>query len=98
MLKNSELPGMGGEGVAVLEIAEVDKAISKYQRKKEARCQVSPGEIEAKRELRAALHKHRDKLPLTAEGVPYYRSDGRDYFLEETLKVRKVETDEDDDD
>lgn len=97
MAKN-ELPGMEGPGVELLEIAEVDKAISKYQRKKEARCQVSPGEIEAKRELRAALHKHRDKLPVTAEGVPFYRSDGRDYFLEEKLTVRKVEDASDDDD
>lgn len=97
MAKN-ELPGMEGPGVEVLEIAEVDKAISKYQRKKEARCQVSPGEIEAKRELRAALHKHRDKLPVTAEGVPFYRSDGRDYFLEEKLTVRKVEDASDDED
>lgn len=98
MPKNTELPGMEGEGVAVLEIEEIDKAISKYQRKKEARCQVSPGEIEAKQELAAALHKHRNKLPLSPEGVPFYRSDGRDYLLLEKLKVRKIETPEDDDD
>lgn len=96
MAKN-ELPGMEGPGVELLEIAEVEKAITKYQRKKEARCQVSPGEIEAKRELRDALHKHRAKLPVTKEGIPFYRHDDRDYFLEEKLKVRKVESAEDDD-
>lgn len=98
MPKNSELPGMEGEGVALLEIAEIDKAISKYQRKKEARCKETPGEIESKRELRVALHKHRDKLLVTAEGVPFYRHDDRDYFLEEKLTVKKVESADDDDD
>ena len=90
MAKNSELPGMEGEGVALLEIDEIDKAISKYQRKKDARCQVSPAELEAKRDLRAALHKHRDKLPVTKEGVPFYRSEGRDYILQEKLTIEQV--------
>lgn len=98
MAKNSDLPGMEGEGVALLEIEEIDKAISKYQRMKNARCEASPGEIAAKNVLRELLHKHRAKLPVNADGVPFYRNDDRDYLLEEKLKVRKVESVEDDDD
>lgn len=96
MAKNSEL-GLTGEGVAPLSIAEIDKAIAKYERKKEARCAVSPAEIAAKTELREALHANRDRLPKNAEGVPFYRADDRDYLLEEKLKVVKVESEAKDD-
>lgn len=88
--KNSEL-GLSGPGVAPLEIPEVEKAIAKYQKKKEARCAVSPDEVSAKNELRRLLHKHRDELPVDGEGNPFYRSGDRDYFLEEKLKVVKVD-------
>lgn len=90
MPRNSELP-LKGEGVEVLEIPEIEKAIAKYQRKKEARCAESPGEVAAKQDLQKLLHAHRDELPKTSDGVPFYRSEGRDYLLEERLKVRKVE-------
>jgi hypothetical protein len=95
MPKNSEL-GLEGKGVSALEIPEIEKAISKYQRKKDARCEASPDEIVAKRELQKLLHAHRDELPVSAEGVPFYRSDERDYLLEEKLKIRKVHADDDD--
>jgi hypothetical protein len=98
MPKNQELPGVSGPGVAPLEIPEIDKAISKYIKKKEARCQASPGEIEAKTEVRKLLHAHRDELPVNSEGIPFYRYDDRDYILEEKLKIQKVEgADEDED-
>jgi len=90
-MKNPELPGVEGEGVAPLKIPEIDKAINKYQRKKEARCAVSPDEIAAKNELRAKLHEFRDRLPKNAAGVPFYRYDDRDYLLEEKLKVQVVD-------
>lgn len=96
MAKNEEL-GLSGAGVEPLEIAEVEKAISKYQKLKDARCQASPPEIAAKITLRQLLHKHRDELPVNGDGTPFYRCDGRDYVLEESLKVRKVETPDDDD-
>lgn len=95
MARQTELD-VKGDGVERLEIPEIEKAIAKYQRKKEARCQVSPGELEAKRELQAALHIHRDNLPVNAEGIPFYRCDDRDYLLSEKLLVKKVETDEED--
>lgn len=96
--KQPELPAIDGPGVAPLEIKDIDKAISKYQRLKDVRCQASPGEIEAKQALKAVLHAHRDELPVNAEGVPFYRSEDRDYLLTESLKVRKVEGAEDEDD
>lgn len=97
MARNSEL-GLSGPGVEPVEIPEIEKAISKYQRLKEARCVASPPEVAAKTALRQLLHEHRDELPVNGDGVPFYRSDGRDYVLLETLKVRKVEDPSDDDD
>lgn len=90
MPRNTELP-LKGEGVEALEIPEIEKAITKYQRKKEARCAETPGEFAAKQELQKLLHQHRDELPVNADKIPFYRSDGRDYLLEEHLKIRKVE-------
>lgn len=86
---------MTGKGVEALSIPEIEKAAGKYERKKEARCQVSPGEVAAKRDLLAALQKNRDKLPKNAEGLHFYRYEGRDYILEESLKQRKVEEGDD---
>lgn len=36
--KQEALPGVDGPGVAPISIPEIDKAINKYERKKEARC------------------------------------------------------------
>lgn len=95
--KQEPLPGVEGPGVSLLTIEEVDKAIRKYERKKEARCAASPDEIAAKNELKATLHAHRDKLPLNEAGVPFYRSsDNVDYLLEEKLRRVKVDTGDDD--
>jgi hypothetical protein len=85
------LPGISGEGVSPLSIPEIDKAISKYEKRKEARCQASPGEIEAKRELTALLHANSDKLPKNGDGNRFYRVDGVDYILEEKMKRQKVD-------
>lgn len=98
MAKPNQELGLTGAGVEPLEIPEIEKAISKYQKKKEARCAVSPDELAAKNELKAALHKHRDELPVDGDGTPFYRSEGRDYRLEEKLKVMKIESGDDDDD
>lgn len=97
MAKNQDLPGVDGPGVAPLKIPEIEKAINKYQRKKDERCQASPGEVAAKQELRALLHEHKSELPVNAQGIPFYRYDERDYLLEEKLKVQKIVTDEEDD-
>lgn len=93
--KTQELPNMEGPGVAPLEIPEIDKAINRYQKRKEARCAESPGEVAAKKELKALLHAHRDKLPRNEEGTPFYRYDDRDYLLEEKLSVKRAEGAED---
>lgn len=84
---------MEGKGVEAASISEIDQLISKYERKKEARCAESPGEVAAKTELRQALHAHRAELPVKEDGSPFYRYEGRDYLLTETLKVRTVEQD-----
>ena len=95
--RTEDLPGVEGEGVSPLKIPDLDRAIVKYERKKEARCQASPDELAAKKELRDCLHEHRDELPKTSDGVPFYRYDERDYLLEEKLKVRKVDDGSEDD-
>jgi hypothetical protein len=94
MPKNNEL-GLTGPGVEPLEIPELDRAISKYQKKKALRCEASPEEISAKKEVRLLLHKHKDSLPLNEDGIPFYRSDERDYVLDEKLIIRKVVQEED---
>jgi len=96
--RNQDLPGVEGEGVAPLKIQAIDKAISKYQKKKEARCLASPDEIAAKNEVRQLLHQHREGLPVNGDGLPFYRYDDRDYVLEEKLKIRKVDDGSEDDD
>lgn len=96
--KNGELPGVTGKGVERLEIKEVEVAISRYEKKKAARCKESPGEIEAKQALQEVLHKHREELPKDEHGQPYYRTEidgvNVDFLLEEKLKRKKVSTDE----
>ncbi len=85
------LPGMTGPGVAPLSIPELDKAVNRYETKKEKRCEASPGEVAAKRDLRELLAKHKDKLPANEDGLKYYRHDGVDYILEEVLKRRNAD-------
>jgi len=82
------LPFTPAPGVAPLSIPEVDKAVAKYERLKEKRCEASPGEIAAKQELKKILGDNRLKLPQNEDGLRFYRKDGVDYILEETLKRR----------
>lgn len=89
--KNEELPGMKGPGVEIPSIKAIDNAISKYEDAKERRCKMSPREVAAKGELLEVLHKNRDKLPLNEDGHPFYRAEGVDYVLEETLKRSKAQ-------
>lgn len=96
-MPKNELPLGAGPGVAPLEIAELDKAISRYQKKKDARCEASPDEIKTKKELKALLHKHRGELPLNSDGIPFYRCEDRDYLLDDKMVIRKVHDDEDED-
>ncbi len=85
---------LSGKGVEPLRIPDIEKAAKKYETKKEARCQASPDEIAAKKELAALLHQHRDELPTNGDGNRFYRYNGgdepTDYILEEKLKRRKV--------
>lgn len=96
--QQTDLPAMDGPGVAPLVIKDIEKAISKYQKMKAARCEASPGELAAKKEVRAQLHAHREELPKTPEGVPFYRYDDRDYLLDEKLVIHRVEDGSESDD
>lgn len=89
--KTDDLPGMAGKGVVGVVIGSLTKAINAYERNKEARCNVSPAEVSAKREVLALLHKHRDELPVNAKGQRFYRHDGVDYILDEVMKRRAAD-------
>lgn len=89
--KTEDLPGIQGKGVAPLKIPNIDKAIRSYENKKEKRCEASPGEISAKRDLKALLHEHAAELPLNEDGQKFYRYEGVDYILEETLKRKRAD-------
>jgi hypothetical protein len=92
--KTTELPGMKGPGVEVLVIAEIDAAVDTYEKKKAKRCEVSPAEIAAKRELRDLLIQNREKLHVDKEtGKRFYRREGVDYIIEETIKRHAVLSD-----
>jgi hypothetical protein len=98
MPKTEEMP-LKGDGVEVPVIPELDSLIKKYEKKKAARCAESPGEIDAKKELRAGLMKHAEKLPKNDAGEHFYRfeiEDGvfKDYTLSEILKVTKVKAED----
>ena len=95
--RTGELPEMKGPGVEAFSVSlpSVNKLIEAYEKKKEARCKISPGEVAAKGALLDALHKNKDKLPLNSDGEAFYRYEGVDYVLEESLKRKKVDTDTD---
>lgn len=86
-----ELPGITGAGVEPLVIADIAKAAAKYERKKDERCDKTPGEIDAKQDLRAVMHEHRSELPLNEDGNPFYRHEGVDYILTEKLTRQKAD-------
>lgn len=96
--KTEDLPAMTGPGVEKLNLPSINKLIETYEKKKEARCKVSPAEITAKGELLDALHKSREKLPVNGDGNHFYRYEGVDYVLEESLRRRKVAGDAGDED
>lgn len=98
MAKNQDLPGVEGPGVGPVKITAIDRAIAKYERAKDARCNESPKEVAAKTELRELLHQNRAQLPINGDGLPFYRSDDRDYILQEVLKTAKVQQDGADED
>lgn len=89
--KTPDIPGIEGKGVSPITIPEIDKAISTYERKKEKRCEISPGEVAAKRDLKELLVKHREELPVNEDGHRFYRYEGVDYIIDDVLKRRKTE-------
>lgn len=92
-----ELPLGNTPGVAPLVIAALAKAVGEYENANNKRCQASPGEIAAKRDLALLLHKHKAELPTTKSGASFYRHDERDYVLEEKMKIRAAGAEDGDD-
>jgi len=68
-----ELPGIIGKGVEIVKIPELDKALRKWEKHKEARCAETPHEVSAKQDAIAEFHKHEDKIPKDSEGNLIYR-------------------------
>lgn len=91
MKDTSEDLGLKGEGVEELRIPAIDKKVCAYEEAKKRRCKESPKEVAAKVELLDALKKHREKLLKRQDGTLFYRRDGRDYDLVETLKAHDAE-------
>src|SRR6266436_4885032 len=91
--KNTELPGIEGDGVAPLSIPEIDKLAEKYVRERDKRCELTPKEVEAKENLIAAIHKHveADTIQKDRDGTVVYRYEDQTIILKpgkETLKVK----------
>jgi hypothetical protein len=93
--KPQELPGVTGPGVEPMSIPTLDKFIVKYETAKAKRCAESPGELQAKKELKFALHQQASSLPLNADGIRFYRSSEyeKDYILEEKLVCKSINAD-----
>lgn len=87
----AELPLGDAPGVVGIVIQSIDTMAQRYEAKKNLRCEASPGEIAAKRDLREELHKHRGKLPVNEKGERFYRTEGVDYILTEGLKRQKAD-------
>jgi hypothetical protein len=90
MAEKQEQIDIKGKGVEVPSIKSLDGAISDYESEKDKRCKISPREVAAKGKLQDLLHKNREKLPVNEDGFPYYRYEGRDYTLQDALKITKV--------
>lgn len=97
--KTMSLPAMTGPGVETPKIPALDKLVRKYEAAKEKRVMASPDEIAAKNELKFALHQNAASLPVNSDGFRFYRSEEyeKDFVLEETLKMKKFGTDDEDD-
>lgn len=90
-----ELPGVVGKGVEIVKIPELDKAIRKWEKHKDARCAETPNEVAAKKDVIAEFHKHEEKLPKDSEGNLIYRMDDDMYIIKrgkETLKKESAES------
>lgn len=95
-----DLPGVEGPGVELVQIPEVNRAAADYFRKKEARCEMTPEEVKAKKKLMTLLHEHEDKIGRGADGVLRYNFEDKVVMLspgEEHLtfkRAKKVELEE----
>ena len=80
-----------GPGVSHIKLPDLVRVINKYEKLKDERCAASTKEIEAKGNLAAQMHAHREELPVNAEGFRFYAHEERIYVLEEKLKIRNAD-------
>jgi hypothetical protein len=97
-LKTDDLPAMTGPGVETPKVPALEKLIRKYEAEKSKRCEASPGELAAKKQLQFALHQHKASLPVNSEGFAFYRCQEyeRDYILQEKMKAVRFADETDD--
>jgi len=89
----SEL-GLTGKGVERVSIKEVDAAVAKYVKARDARMALTTKEVEAKTALITALRYNTDKLGADAEGTIIYRHDDLLVTLKHGKDELKVKTED----
>jgi hypothetical protein len=95
-----ELAGMTGPGVGQQNIPEIDDLAASYVKERDKRIRQTPREVDSKKALIAALHKHEKEIGRDAEGVLRYNYEGLIIelrYADEKLKVRKADEEEEED-
>jgi hypothetical protein len=96
-MKNDDLPGIEGKGVASVSIAEVDDAIEQYVAARDRRMTMTTFEVAAKQALIGALHTHAEEIGTSPDGTIYYRHDALLCTLragKDELKVKNIKTEQ----
>lgn len=88
--------GLTGKGVEKVKIKGLDAAISKWETAKSERAEKLTAEIAAKQQVFALMKKHQDELPKNEAGFTIYDDGEKTYILEEKLKSKKHDSDQDD--
>jgi hypothetical protein len=95
MTKTPELE-LTGKGVAPIHIKELDQLVDAYITERDERIILTRREVEAKRGVLEAMHRHAEQLR-TAEGTLAYRYDETLVLVIPGKEKLKVKTDGDDD-
>ena len=74
-MKNTELPGIVGTGVAPVSIDEIDKLVDRYVFARNTRMEHTDREVEAKTKLIDSLRGYEKEIGTDKEGTIIYRHD-----------------------
>ena len=80
--------GLEGAGVEIVRIEEVTEAIEAYEKIKNARCKLTPKEVEAKTKVVALMEQHEEQLRNKTTGNLEYHLDDNRYVVIEPAKVK----------